>query len=69
MKIIHKMNIRRILRKQDGDSMVCVKSDRNGFIWAGRAKFAFNCFRNEFFHIHPKQVIRSTTGGLVIVID
>ena len=69
MKIIHRKNIRRILSAQAGDSMVIVKSAKYGFIWAGRAKFTFTNFRNEFFSKFPEQVNRDSTGALVIIMN
>jgi hypothetical protein len=69
MKVMHKMNIRRILDKQDGDSMVVVASDKYGFIWAGRAKFVFNNFDLQFFNIKPAKTYRDSTNALVLVIS
>lgn len=69
MKIIRKKNVRRIVNNQHKDSMVVVKSKKYGFIWAGRAKFAFTNFRNEFFSKFPEQVNRDSTGALVITLN
>lgn len=69
MKVMHMMNVRRILDKQDGDSMVVVKSDKYGFIWSGRAKFAYTNFRWQFFNIKPAKTYRDSTNALVLVIS
>ena len=69
MKIMHKKNIRRIISSQPKDSIVVVKSKQYGFIWAGRAKFVFANFRNEFFSKFPEQVKRDSTDALVITIN
>ena len=68
MKIIRRKNIRRILNTTAGDSMVVVKSRKHGFIWAGKAKFVFTNFRNEFFKVFPEEVNRDSTGALVITL-
>ena len=63
-----KKSIFEIIRKTDENRMVVYKSMKYGFIWAGRAKFMFNCFVHEVFDIIPEAVSTDDTGALVITV-
>ena len=62
-------SIMEIIRKLDENSMVVYKSEKYGFIWAGRAKFMFSNFCYQVFDMIPKSVSTDSVGATVITVE
>lgn len=68
-KVVHKMNISRILAKQDPETVMVVKGQRYGFIGACRVKSVYSIYTREFRQSYPVRVSRDSTNALVITVN